>query len=408
MSVRIHRGAREIGGTCIEVASDGKRIVLDAGMPLTTTPPANALLPDVPGMWSPGDGSLLALLLTHTHPDHHGLADLVDTSVPTYLGARAARMRQEASFFMPWWPRLRIAGSLEHGRPLQLGPFIVTPWRVDHSAEDAYAFQVEAGGRMLVYSGDLRGHGREPETLDQLAEAGHDADALLLEGTRVGRSWPDDGSLSETDLEDACAEHFGRAARAVLAFSSGENVDRLSTLHRAARRSGRTLVLDLYAASMWRAAGRPLADVRVLVSNGQRHRVICEQAFDRLDQIRDRRVFPEGLVANPERYVIACRTSAARELESSGVLLDADAVWTMWEGYLAEESMATFTRMLRRNGVAITCLHASGHAHVTDLQRLVEAMRPRRVVPIHTAYPDRYVDYFDDVEVHDDGEWWDV
>ena len=53
MSVRIHRGAREIGGTCIEVASDGRRIVLDAGMPLTTTPPANALLPDVPGMLEP-------------------------------------------------------------------------------------------------------------------------------------------------------------------------------------------------------------------------------------------------------------------------------------------------------------------------------------------------------------------
>src|SRR3954453_19081341 len=97
MSVRIHRGAREIGGTCIEVESQGRRIVLDAGMPLTTTPPARELLPDVAGMWAPGDGSLLALLLSHTHPDHHGLADLVDDRVPTYLGARASRMRQEAS-----------------------------------------------------------------------------------------------------------------------------------------------------------------------------------------------------------------------------------------------------------------------------------------------------------------------
>src|SRR3954447_3940662 len=288
MSVRIHRGAREIGGTCIEVESQGRRIVLDAGMPLTTTPPARDLLPDVAGMWAPGDGSLLALLLSHTHPDHHGLADLVDSGVPTYLGSRAERMRQEASFFMPWWPRVHVASSLEHGCPLQLGPFTVTPWRVDHSAEDAYAFQVEAGGRTLVYSGDLRGHGREPETLEQLAAAVREADALLLEGTRIGRSWAGDGSLSEDDLEDACAAHFGRAARAVLAFSSGENIDRLSTLHRAACRAGRTLVLDLYAATLWQAAGRPLGDIRVLVSNSQRHRVICEQAFNRLDAIRGR------------------------------------------------------------------------------------------------------------------------
>ena len=35
-------------------------------------------------------------------------------------------------------------------------------------------------------------------------------------------------------------------------------------------------------------------------------------------------------------------------------------------------------------------------------------MRPRRVVPIHTACPERYEEFFDDVELHDDGEWWDV
>src|SRR3954454_2446890 len=289
MSVRIHRGAREIGGTCIEVESQGRRIVLDAGMPLTTTPPARDLLPDVAGMWARGDGSLLALLLSHTHPDHHGLADLVDSGVPTYLGSRAERMRQEASFFMPWWPRVRVAGSLEHGRPLHLGPFTVTPWRVDHSAEDAYAFQVEACGRTLVYSGGLRGHGREPETLEQLAAAGREADALLLEGTRIGRSWTGDGSLSEDGLEDACAEHFGRAARGVLAFSSGENVDRLSTLHRAARRTGRTLVLALYAPTMWQAPGRSLEQVGALVSSSQRRRVISEHAYGRLDAIRARR-----------------------------------------------------------------------------------------------------------------------
>ena len=204
---------------------------------------------------------------------------------------------------MPWWPRLRIAGSLEHGRPLHLGPFTVTPWRVDHSAEDAYAFQVEAGGRTLIYSGDLRGHGREPETLEQLAAAGHDADALLLEGTRIGRSAPDDGSLSEDDVENACAEHFARASRAVLAFSSGENVEGLSTLHRAARRAGRTLVLDLYAASMWRAAGRPFADIQVLVSNGQRHRIICERRLR--PHRRDPR--PPGVPRTPRRAPRALR-----------------------------------------------------------------------------------------------------
>ena len=34
MRLRIHRGTKEIGGTCIEVEAEGRRLVLDVGLPL--------------------------------------------------------------------------------------------------------------------------------------------------------------------------------------------------------------------------------------------------------------------------------------------------------------------------------------------------------------------------------------
>ena len=34
MRITIHRGTHEIGGNCIEVATDNNRIILDVGMPL--------------------------------------------------------------------------------------------------------------------------------------------------------------------------------------------------------------------------------------------------------------------------------------------------------------------------------------------------------------------------------------
>ena len=34
MRLRIHRGTKEIGGTCIEVEAHGKRLALDVGLPL--------------------------------------------------------------------------------------------------------------------------------------------------------------------------------------------------------------------------------------------------------------------------------------------------------------------------------------------------------------------------------------
>lgn len=60
----------------------------------------------------------------------------------------------------------------------------------------------------------------------------------------------------------------------------------------------------------------------------------------------------------------------------------------------------------------MSVIHTSGHARVADLQRLARALGPARIVPIHTAAPQLYPAFFgaewSDVEVRDDGEWFDV
>ena len=52
--------------------------------------------------------------------------------------------------------------------------------------------------------------------------------------------------------------------------------------------------------------------------------------------------------------------------------------------------------------------HASGHAGVQDLSRLVEALNPRAVVPIHTFGRHRFPDLFPDVTLRQDGEWFEI
>lgn len=44
--VCIHRGASQIGGSCVEIQAQGHRLILDAGMPLDVVNPADARLPD--------------------------------------------------------------------------------------------------------------------------------------------------------------------------------------------------------------------------------------------------------------------------------------------------------------------------------------------------------------------------
>jgi ribonuclease J len=164
----IHRGAHEIGGSLVELEARGSRLVLDAGLPLELERiPQRELLPDVPGLWADGDGSLLALIISHGHPDHYGLADLVARSVPIFIGEHTAAILKEAAFFVPGVRPFPLAGHLRHREPLSFGPFVVTPWLVDHSAFDAYALHVEAGGQRLLYTGDVRAHGRKPRTLSR-------------------------------------------------------------------------------------------------------------------------------------------------------------------------------------------------------------------------------------------------
>ena len=102
------------------------------------------------------------------------------------------------------------------------------------------------------------------------------------------------------------------------------------------------------------------------------------------------------------------RLSMARELESAACLAGASAVWSMWPGYLQEPSGKALSAFLKRHGIPLKIHHASGHAFIPDLQRLVEALAPQRLVPIHTFAGDRFAEFFPRVQREPDGVWWDV
>jgi ribonuclease J len=132
MRVRIHRGSQEIGGSCVEVeASDGSRVVLDLGRPLTAGWQDEVALPDVSGL-SGDDPSLLGVLISHAHLDHYGLVADVASAVPIYIGAEAESLLRAAAFFSPVSAEIPASGHLRHREPFTIGPFTVTPYLADH------------------------------------------------------------------------------------------------------------------------------------------------------------------------------------------------------------------------------------------------------------------------------------
>jgi ribonuclease J len=418
MRVRIHRGAREIGGSCVELEADGARLVLDVGKPLSARFGEHVPLPAVPGLADGSDPSLIGVLVSHPHLDHYGLVDQVHPTVPVHAGREAAALVTAARFFAPTGPELRPSGHLEDQRPLRLGPFTITPHLVDHSGFDAYALQVDAGDRRLLYTGDLRGHGRKASLFHRmLAAPPAGVGTLLLEGTHVRAQRQDSEDApppTETAVELAMAKTFGQTRGLPVVVSSAQNIDRLVTVYRAARRSGRILLVDLYTATVAQAIGRAtipqpgFPHLGVFIPRRQRVRVKESGEFHRTAAVRGLRVFPEQLLADPGGYVVLTGSSAVPELLAGGHLQNGVVIWSLWAGYLAEASGQRLVAQTAAYGVPVVHHHTSGHAPLSDLKRLVEALQPERVVPIHTEGAHEYSRHFPRVTPQDDGTWWEA
>lgn len=416
MKVRIHRAATEIGGNCIELESQGVRIVLDVGLPLGAPLDAQGLLPDVPGLADGDDPSLAGVVISHPHLDHYGLMTTASPKVPVYIGPAARRVIDAAAFFTNGRTLSEPAGYLCHRRPFDLGPFCVTPYLNDHSAFDAYSLLVEAGGRRLFYTGDFRAHGRKASLFEELLrDPPASVDVLLMEGTHVRADGGHDRrGPTEQGVEERCVDIAQATRGAVLALYSPQNVDRLVTLYRAARRSGRDLVMDLYAASIAAATGCasiPQAGwdhVRMYLPRSQRARVVRERAFHLTETVRARRIYADELAARRGELVVTFRASMMNELNEAGIFNGAHAVWSMWPGYLSTSQGIALQETLGRAGVPLTTCHASGHAHVNDLQRLASALAPERIVPIHCEAANSFRRFFRRAAPQCNGALWDA
>ena len=363
-----------------------------------------------------GGGDLKALILSHGHRDHVGLAHLAGPDPPVVMGAATQAILTAAAPFVPdaYLPPSTI--TMANGKPLTFGPFTVTPILVDHSAYDAYALLVEAGGQRLFYSGDFRGHGRKAGLFERLVRnPPKDVDILLLEGSSLGRLDRDQRFPTEADVEDRFVSLFQETTGMALVAASAQNIDRMVSLYRACKRSGRTLVIDLYAAEILRATGNaniPQSNwpgIAAFVPHYQRVRIKQSERFDLIEAHAANRIFPEHLRAMAPHAAFLFRPAMLRDLDRAECLFGATAIWSQWDGYLAQERGLALQADLAERGIPLVHAHTSGHASIPDLKRLAEAIAPRRIVPIHTFHADRFPALFGpNVSIKQDGQWWEI
>jgi ribonuclease J len=411
MKVCIHRGTQEIGGTCVEIESQGKRLVLDVGLPLDAPDPDTFPLHPIRGFEVP-DESLLGVVISHPHQDHYGLAHRLPDQTPFLIGKAAEAILDAAALFSPGGLKLKNVKHLVDRIPTSLGPFTITPFLVDHSAYDSYAVLIEAEGKRLFYTGDFRAHGRKASLTDRLiANPPKNVDILLMEGTCVGRD--DKGYTTEDDLVPQFADIFRETPGMPLVWCSGQNIDRIVTIFKACLASKRQFIVDMYTAEILRATDNPRlpqADwngVRVFLPDTQRWRIKRDKAFDISDSYKPFRIHRNQLAGAASKSVMLFRPSMVRDLDEAEWLRDACVVCSVWDGYLEAEKNQWFVKWMAERGLSVHPCHTSGHASVPDLRRMRDAFPDAVAVPVHLQDRERFSALFSKVRLRDDGDWWD-
>jgi ribonuclease J len=411
MNLTIHRGSHQIGGSCVELNHDDSSILIDFGLPLEADGPiekylCQPLFREIKN----NKKKIMGVLLSHPHIDHYGLTGFLPGNIQIYCGLDSAELMNVTgkikSDLIPFTP-----STFTSGKNFQIGPYTITPYLMDHSAFDSYAFLISAGGRSVFYTGDFRAHGRKAKLFERLFLNPPKADALLMEGTMVGAE-SDRTIVNEEELENDFIRIANETLGLVMVTTSSQNIDRIVTIFRAAKRTGRQFIIDFYTAE-------------VLERIGQRHKRIPRASWPGIKVCYPKwisEMFENmGLKDILEHHRInGIRWNKLREIESKAIMIvrpgflynlknhlaldNATWIYSMWKGYLEGDSFAKLRNFLDEKRVRFEYLHTSGHARIDDLKRLADSISPKIVIPIHTNNPDMYRNFISNTRIMNDGE----
>jgi len=415
MRACIHRGSKQIGGSCVEIESCGQRLLVDFGLPLDAEDESAKYLPPINGL-NGDDDSLLGILISHPHLDHFGLLQHVSAKIKIGMGASAKNILEAAAPFLPNKRSISLKGwDFKSNEPFKIGGFVVTPYLVDHSAYDSYALKIESGGKSLFYSGDFRAHGRKSSLFDHLISSPpENIDVLLMEGSSLGRISETQQFPTEVDIEEELTDILSHTQGIGLVHTSGQNIDRIVSVFRASKKTGRKLVVDLYTAAILCATGNnhipqsSWSDVVLYVPQSQRIQIKEHGWFDLLKKHSMNRIFIESIKSAPDRFTLLYRPLHSKDLEKGKCLHGASYIYSQWEGYWEQGAYDSVKEWLVRNSIQKHSVHTSGHASLIDLRKMVAAIKPSKLVPIHSFMPEKYSELFQNVQIQQDGKWWEV
>lgn len=407
MKVFIHRGSNEIGGTCIQISTSRNSILLDLGMPINSSKiniDLDAVKPD-------------ALIISHPHQDHYGLIDFLPPDIPVYIGALGKNLIDAARIFIGTLLPANSFHYFSNQQKFIVGDIQITPFLVDHSAVDSYAFLIEAEDKRIFYSGDFRAHGRKSILFNKIVmDPPGEIDLLFMEGTMIHRHNND--FKSESDVEKRIYEAINHQANISFLLTSSQNIDRIVSAYRACKRAKKTLIIDIYTAWVLellktvsdRVPNLGWESLKIYTPYHQDSKLAENPEFfgDFRKRVYKCRIKMEAVKANPSDFLFLGKMSHHRIIDQFRGSKPTGIIYSQWLGYLSclndkYYGAEQISALRNEPDVNFVYAHTSGHATVDDLLLFSKALNPRILVPIHTEFGDEFSTLFDSVVRINDG-----
>ncbi len=399
MKIKIHRGTDQIGGCVTEYEHNGWHLFVDFGEELPGGPKSGDLR--IEGLTF-GDLSKSALLITHYHGDHIGNITKLPETLHIYMGEVARdiqlvlsnHLKSKIPAHKEMANLLQKVQTFKAGETFSFGPFNIKPVTVDHSAFDAYAFRIEAGGVTAYHTGDFRLHGfRSAKFLKMLEQYVGKVDYVVCEATNILR--PSATSKKESVLQRDFVSLF-KEKESTVVYVSSTNIDRLFSLYHAALEAGKPFYVDRYQ--------KQIMDVVVNSKS-----MWTKSPLYQYGEYEPRELIPDRL--NKNRFFVSDSFKEfinkkgcvliARSSERFNNLLEQipgekQKVLSMWEGYVKEGTEAYNENLAKSLDDVYDYMHTSGHIDMKDMRKFFQQLKPKAIIPIHTDSPDQFAKLFCD------------
>ena len=403
--VKIYGGLNTIGGNCIVVESPSLNVMFDQGINFTQLkrfygfsiePDSVEELREM-RVLPPREAyeNVEEIYISHLHLDHLGSLN-VPNEIPTFLPSRDIVEVLSRSWWFGWRQQLfpktmSFLGFREILESKKVGHVTVS-----HSAYPSYIFLLETDDASILYASDLRinsPYANTNSSLEKLEELSQDGvDILIIEGTNFGRRMNYVEPKQFTKAIESLANNYDRN----LLFISAHPLDYealLASFEILWKHDYKTIFVNLYHAQL-------LDKIINMTKYEPETEIIFTPTTSKLRTLENFEItYIEDL--KDEKKAIFIPTYAVKDVKRVAESFGEDTYGllhvTILGEPLSEEMIIEEKKLfnwLALLGVTSYRIHLSGHYHPYEFKKILQAVKPKKLIPIHTKAPKTMIELF--------------